>query len=179
MPRPETFVSAERPSTEAHMPSFDVVSQVDVQEVRNAVDQANRETTTRYDFKDTATRAELSDDAITVESSTEDRLKAAVDVLKEKLVRRKVSLKSISGGDPQQIGGGRYKAVFSLNKGLDADSARFISKHIREGGVKVQAQINGDLVRVNGKKRDDLQAVIADLRALDFRLPLQFVNYRE
>jgi len=161
------------------MPTFDVVSLVDQQEVRNAVDQANRETTTRYDFKDTGTRAELTDDAITVESSTEDRVKAAVDVLKEKLVRRKVSLKSLAGGDPQQIGGGRYKAVFSLNKGLDADSARFISKRIRDSGIKVQAQINGDLVRVTGKKRDDLQAVIADLRELDFKLPLQFINYRD
>ncbi len=161
------------------MPTFDVVSQVDLQEVRNAVDQANRETATRYDFKDTGTKAVLSEDAITVESATEDRLKAAIDVLKEKLVRRKVSLKSISGGEPEQVGGGRSKAVFTLNKGLDGDSARFISKHIRDSGLKVQAQVNGDLVRVSGKKRDDLQAVIADLRALDFKLPLQFINYRD
>ncbi|MFH1104689.1 MAG: YajQ family cyclic di-GMP-binding protein [Actinomycetota bacterium] len=161
------------------MPTFDVVSQVDLQEVRNAVDQANRETATRYDFKDSATRTVLGEDAITVDSSTEDRLKAAIEVLKEKLVRRKVSLKALSGGDPEQVGGGRYKAVFALNKGLDADSARAISKRIRDSGLKVQAQINGDLVRVTAKKRDDLQAVIADLRALEFKLPLQFVNYRD
>ena len=161
------------------MPTFDVVSQVDLQEVRNAVDQANRETTTRYDFKDSATRTVLGEDAITVDSSTEDRLKAAIEVLKEKLVRRKVSLKTLSGGDPEQVGGGRYKAVFTLNKGLDADSARAISKRIRDSGLKVQAQINGDLVRVTAKKRDDLQAVIADLRSLEFKLPLQFVNYRD
>ncbi|OFW65701.1 MAG: YajQ family cyclic di-GMP-binding protein [Actinobacteria bacterium RBG_16_68_21] len=161
------------------MPTFDVVSQVNLQEVRNAVDQANRETATRYDFKGSDTKAALGDDAITVESSTEDRLKAAVDVLKEKLVRRKVSLKSLAGGDPQQIGGGRYKAVFALNQGLDADSARFISKRIRDSGLKVQAQINGDLVRVTAKKRDDLQEVIADLREMDFKLPLQYINYRD
>ena len=161
------------------MPTFDVVSQVDLQEVRNAVDQANRETTTRYDFKDSDTKTVLSDDAVTVESSTEDRLKAAIDVLKEKLVRRKVSLKSIAGGEPQQIGGGRYKAIFSLNKGLDADSARELAKKIRDMGMKVQAQINGDLVRVTGKKRDDLQEVIAEMRTLDFRLPLQFINFRD
>jgi len=161
------------------MPTFDVVSQVNLQEVRNAVDQANRETATRYDFKGSDTKAALGDDAITVESSTEDRLKAAVDVLKEKLVRRKVSLKSLAGGDPQQIGGGRYKAVFALNQGLDADSARFIAKRIRDSGLKVQAQINGDLVRVTAKKRDDLQEVIADLREMDFKLPLQYINYRD
>jgi uncharacterized protein YajQ (UPF0234 family) len=89
-----------------------------------------------------------------------------------------VSLKAVSG-QPAARGGGRYCSVHALNKGLDADSAREISKHIRESGLKVQAQINGDLVRVTGKKRDDLQAVIESLRALDFRLPLQYINYRD
>ncbi|HAX81955.1 MAG TPA: YajQ family cyclic di-GMP-binding protein [Actinobacteria bacterium] len=161
------------------MPSFDVVSQVDLQEVRNAVDQAAREVGTRFDFKDTATKITLGADDLTVESSTEDRLKAANEVLKEKLVRRKVSLKSVSWGNLQPVGGGRYRTVHALNKGLDSDSARQISKHIRESGLKVQAQINGDLVRVTGKKRDDLQEVIESLRALDFRLPLQYINYRD
>lgn len=161
------------------MPSFDVVSQVDQQEVRNAVDQASREVGTRFDFKDTSTRVELGADAITVESVTEDRLKAANEVLKEKLVRRKVSLKAVSWGAPQPVGGGRYRSVHALNKGLDADSAREVSKHIRDSGLKVQTQINGDLVRVSGKKRDDLQEVIESLRSLDFRLPLQYVNYRD
>ena len=161
------------------MPSFDVVSQVDQQEVRNAVDQASREVGTRFDFKDTSTRVELAPDSITVDSSTEDRLKAANEVLKEKLVRRKVSLKAVSWGTMQPVGGGRYRSVHALNKGLDPESAREISKHIRESGLKVQAQINGDLVRVSGKKRDDLQEVIESLRSLDFRLPLQYVNYRD
>ena len=161
------------------MPSFDVVSQVDLQEVRNAVDQAARETATRYDFKGTETRISLTDDGIALDSSTEDRLKAAIDVLKERLVHRKVSLKSLAGGAIQPAGGARYRALFTLNRGLDGDAAREISKKIRDMGQKVQAQINGDLVRVSGKKRDDLQAVIAELRTLDFRLPLQFVNYRD
>jgi uncharacterized protein YajQ (UPF0234 family) len=161
------------------MPSFDVVSKVDLQEVRNAVDQASRETATRYDFKGTDTRYDLTETSITVESSTDDRVKAAIDVLKEKLVRRKVSLKVISGGVPQPSGGGRSKAVFTLTTGLDSEAAREIAKAIRGFGTKVQAQIQGDLVRVTGKKRDELQGIIEGLRGLDYRLPLQFVNYRD
>lgn len=161
------------------MPTFDIVSQVDVQEVRNAIDQASRETTTRYDFKDTDTSFRLGPDEVTVESSTEDRLKAAIEVLKEKLVRRKVSLKSLSGGALQPIGGSRYKAVFTLNKGIDTEGARELAKKVRDLGLKVQAQITGDVVRVSGKKRDDLQEAIAALRDLDFRLPLQFINFRD
>ena len=161
------------------MPSFDIVSKVDLQEVRNAVDQASRELATRYDFKGTSTTATLSDEGITVESSTEERLKAAIDVLKEKLVRRKVSLKSISGGEPKEVGGGRVRAVFTLEQGIDPDSARELAKHVRGLPLKVQAQVNGDLVRVTGKKRDELQAVIAEVKGMDHRLPLQFVNYRD
>jgi cyclic-di-GMP-binding protein len=161
------------------MPTFDVVSKVDLQEVRNAVDQANRETATRYDFKGTDTRFSLAEDSITVDSSTEDRAKAAIDVLQEKLVRRKVSLKSLSGGTLQPAGGGRTRAVFTLNTGIDADSARELAKTVRDLGLKVQAQIQGDVIRVSGKKRDDLQTVIEALRGLDYRLPLQFINYRD
>jgi hypothetical protein len=161
------------------MPSFDVVSKVDLQEVRNAVDQASRETATRYDFKGTDTRYDLTETSITVESSTDDRVKAAIDVLKEKLVRRKVSLKVISGGVPQPSGGGRSKAVFTLTTGLDSEAAREIAKAIRGFGTKVQAQIQGDLVRVSGKKRDELQSVIEGLRGLDYRLPLQYINFRD
>ena len=161
------------------MPTFDVVSKVDMQEVRNAVDQASRETTTRFDFKGTSTTFELGDDSITVESSTEDRVKAAIDVLKEKMVKRKVSLKSITGGTPHTAGGGRSRATFTLTTGLDSDSAREVAKEIRDLGLKIQTQIQGDLVRVTGKKRDDLQEVIEALRGLDFRLPLQYVNFRD
>jgi len=161
------------------MPSFDIVSQVDMQEVRNAVDQAARELVNRYDFKGTGTTVELTDDGVSVESSTEERLKAAIDVFKEKIVRRKVSLKSLSGGEPKEVGGGRFRSVFTLDQGIDADGAKEIAKMVRDLQVKVQAQINGDVVRVSGKKRDDLQSVIAEVKALDFRLPLQFVNYRD
>ena len=161
------------------MPSFDIVSQVDMQEVRNAVDQANREIVNRYDFKGTDSTIRLSDDGITVESSAEGRLDAAIDVLKSKLIRRSVSLKSIAGGEPKQIGGGRFQAVFTLNEGIAQDAAKELSKQIRDMKLKVQVQIQGDQLRVQGKKRDDLQEVIAAVKALDFRLPLQYVNFRD
>ncbi|HSR15168.1 MAG TPA: YajQ family cyclic di-GMP-binding protein [Gemmatimonadales bacterium] len=161
------------------MPTFDIVSQVDLQEVRNAVDQAARETTTRYDFKGTGTALRLADEGITVESSTEARVEAAVEVLKERLVRRKVSLKAIAGGRIVEVGGGRFRAVFTVNQGIDSEAARELAKHIRDLKLKVQAQIQGDQLRVQGKQRDDLQRVIASVRDLDFRLPLQFINYRD
>lgn len=161
------------------MPSFDIVSQVDMQEVRNAVDQASREIVTRYDFKGTDTSARLTDDGIVVESSAEGRLAAAVDVLKGRLVKRSVSLKSIAGGDPKQIGGGRYQATFTLNEGIAQDAAKELSKAIRDMDLKVQVQVQGDQLRIQGKKRDDLQEVIAAVKGLDFRLPLQYVNFRD
>jgi uncharacterized protein YajQ (UPF0234 family) len=161
------------------MASFDIVSQVDMQEVRNAVDQASREIVNRYDFKGTDTSIELTDDGITIESASDGRLEAAVDVLKGKLVRRNVSLKSISGGEPQQIGGGRYKTTFTLNEGISQDAAKELVKDIKAMKLRVQVAIQGDQVRVSGKKRDDLQAVIAEVKALDFRLPLQYINFRD
>jgi hypothetical protein len=161
------------------MPTFDVVSQVDLQEVRNAVDQAARELATRYDFKGTESKVNLADDEIVVESSTEQRLDAAIDVLKEKLVRRKVSLKAIQGGSPHEIGGGRFQASFKLNSGLPQDAAKELVKEIKGSKLKVQVSVQGDSLRVQGKKRDDLQDVIALLKGLDFRLPLQYVNYRD
>ncbi|MFO7700402.1 MAG: YajQ family cyclic di-GMP-binding protein [Acidimicrobiia bacterium] len=161
------------------MPSFDIVSQVDMQEVRNAVDQTSREIVTRYDFKGTDTSARLTDDGIVVESSAEGRLAAAVDVLKGRLVKRSVSLKSIAGGDPKQIGGGRYQATFTLNEGIAQDAAKELSKAIRDMDLKVQVQVQGDQLRIQGKKRDDLQEVIAAVKGLDFRLPLQYVNFRD
>jgi uncharacterized protein YajQ (UPF0234 family) len=161
------------------MPSFDIVSQVDMQEVRNAVDQASREIVNRYDFKGTDTSAKLTDDGIVVESSSEGRLDAAVDVLKTKLVKREVSLKSIGGGVPRQIGGGRFQATFTLNQGIAQDAAKELSKEIRDMKLKVTVQIQGDQLRVQGKNRDDLQQVIAAVKGLDFRLPLQYVNFRD
>lgn len=161
------------------MPSFDIVSQVDMQEVRNAVDQSMREVVNRYDFKGTDTRIELTDEGITVESTSDHRVEAAIDVLKTKLVKRKVSLKSIAGGEIKPVGGSRSRADFTLNQGIAQDDARALSKRIRDMKLKAQAQIQGDQLRVQAKKRDDLQTVIAEIKALDFHVPLQFVNYRD
>jgi hypothetical protein len=161
------------------MPSFDVVSQVDLQEVRNAVDQASREIVNRYDFKGTETTVRLQDNSIVLESSTEQRLEAAVDVLKGRLVKRKVSLKALSGGEPRPAAGGRSRSEFTLNQGIAQDAARELSRQVRDRKLKVQVQIQGDQLRVQGKKRDDLQEVIAFLKGLDYRLPLQYVNYRD
>jgi uncharacterized protein YajQ (UPF0234 family) len=161
------------------VPSFDIVSQVDMQEVRNAVDQSMREVVNRYDFKGTDTRIELTDEGITVESASDHRVEAAIDVLKTKLVKRKVSLKSIAGGEIKPVGGSRSRADFTLNQGIAQDDARALSKQIRDMKLKAQAQIQGDQLRVQAKKRDDLQTVIAEIKALDFHVPLQFVNYRD
>ncbi|MGZ8754987.1 MAG: YajQ family cyclic di-GMP-binding protein [Acidimicrobiia bacterium] len=161
------------------MPSFDVVSEVDMQEVRNAVDQAARETRTRFDFKGTDTEVRLTEDGIVLESSSEARLEAAILVLKEKLVRRQVSIKSVSGGVPREVGRSRFRADFSLNQGIDQDSARELAKHVRDLKLKVQAQVHGDRVRITGKKRDDLQDVIAVFKDLDYKLSLQFINFRD
>ena len=161
------------------MPSFDVVSQVDDQEVRNAVDQSMREIVNRFDFKGTDTTVALTDEGITVESASDHRVEAAIDVLKTKLVRRNVSLKSLAGGEIKPAAGGRSRAEFTLAHGISQDAARELSKHIRGMGTKVQVQIQGDQLRVQSKKRDDLQAVIAELKGLDYVLPLQYVNYRD
>ena len=161
------------------MASFDVVSQVDDQEVRNAVDQSMREIVNRYDFKGTDTTVALTDEGITVESASDHGVEAAIDVLKTKLVRRNVSLKSLAGGEIKPAAGGRSRAEFTLTHGISQDAARELSKHIRGMGAKVQVQIQGDQLRVQGKKRDELQAVIAELKGADFGLPLQFINFRD
>ncbi|MCP3977246.1 MAG: YajQ family cyclic di-GMP-binding protein [bacterium] len=161
------------------MPSFDVVSQVDLQEVRNAVDQAQREITTRFDFKGTDSSVKLVDEQIVVDSATDHRVDAAIDVLKTKLVKRKVSLKSVTQGEMEAIGGGRSRTTFTLNQGIPQDAARELVKMIKDRKMKVQAAIQGDTVRVSGKKRDDLQTVIAMFREANYRLPLQYVNQRD
>ncbi len=161
------------------MPTFDIVAEVDQQEVTNAVDQAGRELANRYDFRGTNSTIRLVENEIVVESSTDHRLEAAVDVLKEKLVRRKVSLKALSGGAPKEVGGGRYQSTFALNQGIAQDAAKELSKSVRDSKLKVQVQIQGNQLRIQGKKRDDLQQVIALLKDLDYRLPLQYVNFRD
>ena len=162
------------------MPSFDVVSEVDLQEVRNAVDQAVREVSTRFDFKDTGSEIELSGHEIRLHSSTEDRLRALVQVLEEKLVRRQVSLKAVEYGKVEEASKGTVRQTVTLNAGISADKARAINKAIKDLNLKgISSQTQGEQVRVTGKKRDDLQAVIAALKAGDFGIALQFNNFRD
>ncbi len=162
------------------MPSFDVVSEVDMQEVRNAVDQAIREVTTRYDFKGTNTTIELTDDAIKMATSSEDRLIALRTLLEEKLVKRKVSLKSIDYGKVEEASGMTVRQTAAIVAGISSDKARELNKFIKDLGMKgIQSQAQGDQLRVNGKKRDQLQDVIAALREADLGIPLQFNNFRD
>ena len=162
------------------MPTFDVSSEVDQQEVRNAVDQAAREVTTRFDFKGTDSSIELDEAAITLRSSSEDRLRALNTVLEEKLVKRKVSLKALDHGKVEDAAGGSVRQVITLVAGISSEKAKDLNKHIKGLGLKgIQSQTQGEQVRVSGKKRDDLQAVIAALKDHDFGIPLQFGNFRD
>jgi cyclic-di-GMP-binding protein len=158
--------------------SFDIVSEVEMNEVANALDQAQREVATRFDFKNTGTSMVRDDTMIEVRSSTEDRLKAAVEVLKEKLVRREVPLKSVSEGPIQPGAKGTSRQNIHVNQGISDDKAREITKFLRGLGLKVQTQVQGDQVRVSAKKKDDLQAAIKAVKDHDFGLALQFTNYR-
>jgi cyclic-di-GMP-binding protein len=159
--------------------SFDVVSKVDRQEVDNALHQAEKELNTRYDFRGTGAAIEWSgEDKIVISAEAEERVKAALEVFKEKLIRRDISLKAFDAGEPV-VSGKTYKITGSLVQGIDAEHAKKISKKIRDEGPKgVKAQIQGDELRVSSKKRDDLQAVISLLKGEDFGIALQFVNYR-
>ena len=162
------------------MPSFDVVSEVDMQEVRNAVDQAARELGTRFDFKGTDSVIELKETAIELESASEERLKAAVQVLEEKLVKRKVSLKTLDYGKVEEATKGRARQKAALQSGINQEKAKAIGKYIKELGLKgVQHQVQGDQLRVIGKKRDDLQKAIQAMKEHDFGIPLQFTNFRD
>ena len=162
------------------MASFDVVSKVDMQEIRNAVDQASREIANRYDFRNTGSAMELGEGAIDLRSSTEDRLTAMRQVLEEKLVRRQVSLKAVHYGNVEEASGGTVRQAAALQAGISSDRARELNKFIKGLGIKgVQSQTQGDQLRVMSKKRDDLQAVIAELKAGDFDVPLQFENFRD
>jgi len=162
------------------MPSFDVVSEIDSQEVRNAVDQVSREVANRFDFKGTNTTIDLADDSITLHSITEDRLNALRQVLEEKLVKRKVSLKALDYQKVEEAAGGTARQHVNLVAGISSEKAKTLNKFIKGLGLKgVQSQVQGDQLRVTGKKRDDLQAAIAALREEDFGIPLQFSNFRD
>ncbi len=162
------------------MPSFDVVSEVDLQEVRNAVDQAAREVSTRFDFKGTDSSVELGDGEILLHSATEDRLKALAQVMEEKLVRRSVPMKALDYGKVEQAAKGAVRQAVAITAGISDDKARAINRFIKDRKTKgVSSQTQGEQVRVTGKKRDDLQAVIAALKEHDFEAPLQFKNFRD
>ena len=162
------------------MPSFDIVSEIDLQEVRNAVDQANREATTRFDFKNTDSVIEMTDSELTLSSATEDRIRALYQVLEEKLVRREVSLKSVEPGEIEQAAKGTARQKVALKAGIGQEQGKKLNKLIKDLGLKgVSSQVQGDQVRVTGKKRDDLQAVIQACKAADIGVPLQFNNFRD
>jgi uncharacterized protein YajQ (UPF0234 family) len=162
------------------MPSFDVVSEIDQQEIRNAVDQAQREVSTRFDFKNTGTTIDLSETEIKLHSSSEDRLAALRQVLEEKLVKRKVSLKALDYQKVEEASGATARQVVRLVAGISKEKATELNKHIKSLNLKgIQSQVQGDQLRVTGKKRDDLQSVIGALREHDFGIPLQFTNFRD
>ena len=144
------------------------------------MDQAKREVSTRFDFKDTGSSIELTGTEIELHSSTDDRMKALEQVLEEKLVRRNVSLKSLDRGKIEEAAKGTVRLTISLKAGIDSDNAKKLNKFIKDLNLKgVSSQTQGDQLRVSGKKRDDLQGVIAALKAEDFGLPLQFQNFRD
>ena len=161
------------------MPSFDIVSELDMHEIENAVQQAQKEVGTRFDFRGTDTEIERTDEGIIVRANSEGRIEAALLVLKEKLAKRKVSQRTL---DPQKIepaAKGHFKQLIKLKKGISKEKAKDVVQFIKEGKYKVQGAIQGEQVRVTGKKKDDLQEVIQAVRAKDFDLDLQFTNFRD
>lgn len=158
--------------------SFDIVSKFDRQELKNAIDQAQREIRNRYDLKDTKTEIELADDQITINTESEYSLQAVKDTLESKLVSRKLSLKILDYQNEEQASGARMRQVIKLKEGLKDDIAKQITKQIRDEFKKVTPQIQGDAIRVQAKSRDDLQAVIQMLKEGDYPVALQFTNYR-
>lgn len=160
------------------MPSFDIVSEVDLQEVRNAVDQANREVGTRFDFKGVDAKFEQSETDITLRAEQEFQLSQMLDIFRQKLVKRKVDVACMDIKDPETTLNAARQQV-TIKQGIEMDVAKKMVKAIKAGKTKVQAQIQGEQVRVTGKKRDDLQQIIAMLKKADYGLPLQFTNFRD
>ena len=162
------------------MPSFDVVSEVDRQELKNAVDQAQRELANRFDFKNTTSSIEQADLVLTLKTSSEDRLRALKTLLEEKLVKRQVSLRGIDWGKVEPATGESVRQIVTVKVGINSEKAREINKYIKEKGPKgVSSQTQGEQVRVSSKKRDDLQQVMSLLKSTDLEIPIQFENFRE
>jgi uncharacterized protein YajQ (UPF0234 family) len=160
------------------MPSFDVVSKVNLHEVTNGVDQANREVSTRFDFKGSEAKFDFTGSEINMVGDSDFQLKQMLEILKTKLAKRHVDLRCLDPGIVSESGKGARQSI-AVRQGLDTDLARKIVKLIKEKKLKVQAAVQGDEVRVSGKKRDDLQAVIASLKEEELNIPLQFVNFRD
>jgi len=158
--------------------SFDVVSKVDPQELKNAVDQALREISNRFDFKNSVSDIKLEGNLLKIHSDDEYKLSQVIDILQSKMVRRGLSLKALEYGKIEPAAKATVRQDITVKQGLDQDTARKIAKLIKESGKKVQAQIQGDQLRVSGKSKDDLQAVIQMLRTADLPVDLQFVNFR-
>ena len=161
------------------MPSFDIVSEIDKPELANAVHQANKELGTRFDFKGTDARVEHTEKVLTVFADSDFQVKQAVDVLCNKLAKRGIDLACLAYRDIEEIGGGKARQHIDLQEGINADLGRKLVKQIKEQKLKVQTAIQGEQLRVTGKKRDDLQSVIAFLKESDAGIPLQFTNFRD
>jgi len=161
------------------MPSFDVVSKLALHEVDNAIQQTSKEIGTRYDFRDTNASIERSEEGIWLRANSQSRVEAALSVLREKLSRRNVSQRSLDPQKPEPAASASYRQLVKLQQGISQDKAKEVVKFIKASGIKVQGAIQGDSVRVSGKKRDDLQACIAALRQQDFGIELQYENFRE
>ncbi|MBL0388464.1 YajQ family cyclic di-GMP-binding protein [Tumebacillus sp. ITR2] len=159
-------------------PSFDIVSEINMQEMDNAVNQAVKEMIGRFDFKNSKSSIELGEKDITIASDDDFKLKSVIDILETKMIKRGISLKSLDFGKIEPASGGTVRQVAKLKQGLDQDNAKKIIKLIKDSKLKVQASVQGDQVRVTGKSRDDLQAVIQLVRNSDLPIDLQFTNYR-
>ena len=160
------------------MPSFDVVSEIDTHELTNAVDQAVRELTQRFDFKGTGASFELEETTVTMTAPADFQLKQMLEILKLRIAKRGIDVGCLDVKDPE-VNLARAKQLVILKHGIDAEAGRKVSRLIKDSKLKVQAQVQGDKVRVTGKKRDELQAVIASLKEDDFGIPLQFGNFRD
>lgn len=163
----------------AAMPTFDVVSEVDIQEVRNALDQALREIGTRFDFKGSDTHIEFDDGLFTLSAEDDFKLGQARDILYLRLAKRGIDMKALLAEPVTAVGSGRARQEIKVRQGIDADAARQLIRWIKDSKAKVQASIQGDQLRISGKKRDDLQEVIALLRKQSTEMALQFVNFRD
>ncbi len=160
------------------MPSFDIVSEIDMHEVSNAVDQTNREVSTRFDFKGSDSHVELSESIATLHSQSEFQLDQILQILHAKMVKRGLDISCLEAANPEGSGK-KFKQQITFRQGIDTPLARKIVKTIKDKKLKVQAAIQGEQVRVSGKKRDDLQSVIAMIKNEDFGLPLQYINFRD